>query len=76
MARWYGGQAEVPRVRIFSSTNFSSESGFSSALVSWYRNVLLALPPPLVMTRKWYSSPSTADRSIWAGRLVPVLTSS
>ena len=53
-----------------------SDSGFSSALVSWYRKVLLALPPPLVMTRKWYSSPSTALRSICAGRLVPVLRSS
>ena len=76
IARWYGGQADVPRVRIFSATNASSDSGFSNAFVSWYRNVLLALPPPFVTTRKRYSSPSMALRSIWAGRLVPVLRSS
>ena len=48
----------MPSVRIFSSTNASSDSGFSSALVSWKRNVLLAEPPPLVTNRKWYSSPA------------------
>ncbi len=34
-ARWYGGQAAVPRYFIFSTRNFSSFSGVSSALVSW-----------------------------------------
>ena len=57
IARWYGGQAAVPSVRIFSSRNASSDFGFSSAFVSWNRNVLLAEPPPLVTKRKWYSSP-------------------
>ena len=51
MARWYGGQAAVPSERIFSSRNASSRSGFSTALVSWYRNDLLAEPPPLAMNR-------------------------
>ena len=74
IARWYGGQADVPSVRIFVVDELSSDVGFSSALVSWNRNVLLALPPPFVMTRKLYASPSTAERSIWAGRFVPVLT--
>src|SRR5688572_6646050 len=48
-ARWYGGQAEVPIRRSFSSRKRISEVGFSSALVSWYRYDLLALPPPLAM---------------------------
>ena len=37
MARWYGGQAAVPRLRIFSSRNFIIDAGFRTALVSWYR---------------------------------------
>ena len=37
MARWYGGQADVPRVRSFSSKNFMRLAGFSSAFVSWKR---------------------------------------
>ena len=77
IARWYGGQAAVPSVRIFSSRNCSSDVGFSSALVSWKRKVLLAEPPPLVTNRNSYSSPSARRRcSIWAGRLVPVFFSS
>ena len=52
IARWYGGQAAVPRDRSFSSRNVSIRSGFRTALVSWYRNDLLALPPPLAMNRK------------------------
>ena len=52
-----------------------SEAGFSRALVCWYRYVLLAEPPPLAMKRKWYSEPGVAYSSIWAGRLVLVLTS-
>jgi hypothetical protein len=60
MARWYGGQAAVPSLRVSLSIQESSVFGFSSAFVSWYRNVLLAEPPPLVMNRKWYSSPSSA----------------
>ena len=66
----------MPSVRILASMNSSSDVGFSSAFVSWNRKVLLALPPPFVMTRKSYESPSTAERSICAGRFEPVLTSS
>ena len=36
-ARWYGGQAAVPSVRIFSSRNFIMASGLRIALVSWNR---------------------------------------
>jgi len=58
MARWYGGHAAVPRMRIFSSRNEAIRAGFSTALVSWYRNDLLAEPPPLAMNRNLYSSPA------------------
>ena len=51
IARWYGGQAAVPSERIFSSRNFIMEASFRTALVSWYRNDLLAEPPPLAMNR-------------------------
>jgi len=34
-ARWYGGQAAVPRVFIFSTRNFSRFAGVIVALVSW-----------------------------------------
>src|SRR3984957_20005982 len=51
IARWYGGQADVPMVRIFSSRNEAIRLGFSTALVSWYRYDLLADPPPLAMNR-------------------------
>ena len=50
-ARWYGGHAEVPMARSFSSRNCISRVGFSSALVSWKRKDLLADPPPLAMKR-------------------------
>ena len=60
IARWYGGQAAVPSVRIFSSTQVANDAGFSSALVSWNSRLLLALPPPFAMKRKWYSSSSVA----------------
>ena len=33
IARWYGGQAAVPRVRIFSSIKALSFSGFKTAFV-------------------------------------------
>ncbi len=33
IARWYGGQAAVPSVRVFSSMNFKSDFGFSTAFV-------------------------------------------
>jgi hypothetical protein len=36
-ARWYGGQAEVPRVRSFSSRNRSMLERLRTALVSWNR---------------------------------------
>ena len=49
-----------PRERIFSSRNVSIRLGFSTALVSWYRNDLLAEPPPLAMNRNLYASPSVA----------------
>src|SRR6185437_3133617 len=75
-ARWYGGQAAVPSPRIFSSRNDAIRFGFSTALVSWNRNDLLAEPPPLAMNRNLYSSPPVAYSSIWAGRLLPVLRSS
>ena len=60
MARWYGGHAAVPSERIFSSRNASIRAGFSTALVSWYRNDLLAEPPPLAMNRNLYSAPPVA----------------
>ena len=60
MARWYGGHAAVPSERIFSSRNEAIRAGFSTALVSWYRNDLLAEPPPLAMNRNLYSSPQVA----------------
>jgi hypothetical protein len=50
-ARWYGGQAEVPRVLSFSSRKRARLSGFRRALVSWKRKLLLAEPPPLAMNR-------------------------
>ena len=59
-ARWYGGQAAVPSVFIFSVRNFSRLAGFRSAFVSWKRYVLFAEPPPFAMNRKWYSIPSVA----------------
>jgi hypothetical protein len=34
---------------IFSSMNFSSDAGFSTAFVCWKRYVLFALPPPFAM---------------------------
>ncbi len=61
IARWYGGQAAVPRARSFSSRKVSIRSGFRTALVSWYRNDLLALPPPLAMNRNLYAG-SAAGR--------------
>ncbi len=51
MARWYGGHADVPSVAILATQNDLSVSGFRSALVSWYRKVLLAEPPPFEMKR-------------------------
>ena len=60
MARWYGGHAAVPSERIFSSRKLRIRAGFSTALVSWYRNDLLAEPPPLAMNRNLYSSPPVA----------------
>ena len=60
MARWYGGQAEVPMVRIFSSRKEAIRAGFSTAFVSWYRYDLFAEPPPLAMNRNLYASPSVA----------------
>ena len=56
IAKWYGGQAAVPIERNFSSSHFISDVGFSTAFVSWYKNDLLALPPPLAINRKLYSS--------------------
>ncbi len=50
-ARWYGGQAAVPRFCSFSKIHGSSVASLSSALVSWNRYDLLALPPPLAMNR-------------------------
>src|SRR5215472_16842322 len=76
IARWYGGQADVPRLRIFSSRNAAILAGFKTAFVSWYRNDLFAEPPPLAMKRNLYAPPSVAYSSIWAGRLLPVLRSS
>ncbi len=40
-ARWYGGQADVPSRRSFSSRNDISRCGLSSALVSWNRKRLV-----------------------------------
>ena len=50
-ARWYGGQADVPRVLSFSSRKRARPSGFRRALVSWKRKLLFAEPPPLAMNR-------------------------
>jgi hypothetical protein len=55
IARWYGGQADVPSARSFSSRNASIREGFRTAFVSWYRNDLFALPPPLAMNRNLYA---------------------
>ncbi len=51
IARWYGGQAAVPRERIFCSRKAIIEASFRTALVSWNRNDLFAEPPPLAMNR-------------------------
>ncbi len=51
-------------------------ASFSTALVCWYRNDLLADPPPLAISRNLYSAPGVAYSSIWAGRLLPVFRSS
>ena len=75
-ARWYGGQAAVPSVRIFSERYFTRLAGFSRAFVSWNRNVLFAEPPPFASIRKRYSMPSVAYTSTWAGRFEPELASS
>ena len=73
-----GGQAAVPSERSFSSRKPASRFGFSSALVSWYRNVLLAEPPPLARTRSSYFgvAPGALYSSTCAGRFVPVFRSS
>ncbi len=39
--RWYGGQAEVPILRSFSSRKLIRLVSFSRALVSWNRKLLL-----------------------------------
>ena len=62
-------------LRIFSAMNLRSDAGFSSALVSWYRKVLFADPPPLATNRNRYSPPGSAYSSTCAGRLVPVFFS-
>ena len=59
-ARWYGGQAAVPSVFIFSARYFTRLAGLRSAFVSWKRDVLFAEPPPFAIIRKWYSIPSVA----------------
>ncbi|CAB4545891.1 unannotated protein [freshwater metagenome] len=46
----------MPSERSFSSNQVRNDLGFSTALVSWYKNDLLALPPPLAMNKKLYSS--------------------
>ena len=52
--------------------------GVEDALVSWYRNDLLADPPPLAMKRNLYGAllRAVAYSSICAGRFVPVFFSS
>ena len=65
----------MPIDRILSSANAGRVAGFSSALVSWYRNVLLADPPPLAMNSSSYSPPGSAYSSICAGRFDPVFFS-
>ena len=56
IAKWYGGQAAVQIERSFSSSQLIKLVGLSTALVSWYKNDLFALPPPLAIKRKLYSS--------------------
>mmetsp|Transcript_45504 Transcript_45504/g.74322 ORF Transcript_45504/g.74322 Transcript_45504/m.74322 type:complete len:210 (+) Transcript_45504:1430-2059(+) len=46
MARWYGGHAAVPNSPIASFMNARRLSGLRMAFVFWYKNVLLAEPPP------------------------------
>ncbi len=56
--RWPGGTAGTRRCRASGSSPPGTQAiraGFSTALVSWYRNDLLAEPPPLAMNRNLYS---------------------
>lgn len=75
-ARWYGGHAAVPSDLIFASMKGIRRSGVSSAFVSWKRYDLLAEPPPFAMNINLYWLPGIEKRSICAGRLVFVFTSS
>ena len=51
------GQADVPKSFTLSLMNLVSASSVNRALVCWYKNVLFAEPPPLVMKRNSYSMP-------------------
>ena len=66
----------MPSERSFWSRNASRLAGLSRAFVSWNSNDLFADPPPLATNRNSYVLPPVAEISIWAGRLVPELTSS
>jgi len=54
IAIWYGGQADVPIDLRFVSKNSINDLGFNKALVCWYKNVLLADPPPLAKYKNLY----------------------
>jgi hypothetical protein len=45
---------------------------FSSAFVSWYRNVLFALPPPLIFARKVSVLYGQTVGGIWEMQDVPL----
>lgn len=51
---------DPPSVLIFSSKKASSFFSVSTALVCWYRNVLLAEPPPLAIN--WAKARREASR--------------
>ena len=80
IARWYGGQADVPSVFIFVSRNPSSRSGDRIARVSWNRKLLFALAAALgdehQMELVGVVPAGAAMMSNCTGRLLPVFTSS
>ncbi|STF44651.1 Uncharacterised protein [Escherichia coli] len=69
------GRQRCPAIFIFSIKNAVSFSGCNRIWFPDKARLYWQEPPPLLIQRKWYSSPATALISICAGRLVCVLTS-